>query len=69
MSNGALGVRVEALEARAGDNGSALETLTEKVNEVRVGNAKLLKNLGALMTAQGVPMVELSEDEADELFD
>lgn len=40
----------------------ALETLTEKVNEVRLGNAKILKNLGALQ-------VGLTEDEADALFD
>lgn len=69
MPDAALSVRVGALERRAGETDVALETLTEKVNEVRVGNATILTNLGALMAAHGVPMVELTEDESDALFD
>lgn len=66
---GALAVRVRALETRAEESDAAIETLTEKVNEVRLGNATILKNLGVLMGAQGLPMVELTEDEADALFE
>lgn len=69
MSDDALRVRVDALEMRAGETDTVLHTLTEEVNDVRLGNAKILKNLGVLMDAQGVPMVELTEDEADELFE
>lgn len=61
--------RVAALERRADESESVLETLTDKVNEVRLGNAKILKNLGALMSAHDVAVVDLTEDETDELFD
>jgi hypothetical protein len=69
MPRGTSVGRVGALEARTDETDAVVETLTDKVNDVRLGNARILKNLGALMNAQGVPMVELSEDEADELFD
>lgn len=69
MPRGTLVGRVGALEARADETDAVVDTLTDKVNDVRLGNARILKNLGVLMNAQGVPMVELSENEADELFD
>jgi uncharacterized coiled-coil protein SlyX len=64
-----LEVRTDKLEARAGEADTAIETLALRMNDTRLGVAKLIKNLGVLMASQGVPMVELSEDEADALFD
>lgn len=69
MANTSLTARVASLETRASETDAVLETLTIKVSDVRVGNAKILKNLGALMPAQGAPMIELTDDETDALFE
>lgn len=65
----ALHRRVQVLEERADESEATMEHLGATVNDVRIGNAKILKNLGVLMQAQGVEMVELNEDEVDEIFD
>jgi hypothetical protein len=64
-----LSLRVRKLERRVDDHDTAIETLTVRLNETRIGVAWIMKNLGVLMASQGVRTVELSEDEADALFD
>lgn len=69
MTLPSLHERGHTLEERADESETTLEHLSATVNDVRIGNAKILRNLGALMQAQGVEMVDLSEDEIDEIFD
>ena len=63
----ALEMRLRGHESTLRDHDEQLEVDTVKLNANIELTAKIMKNLAALMTAQGVPVVGLTEDEIDEL--
>src|SRR5262249_22809129 len=69
MTSPTTELRLRALESRADDHDTAIEALSRKMNVAVVKVARMEKNLGALMAHFGVPQVDLTEDETDELFD